>query len=94
MMEQDVEVALRITEAIMEKTTGSIEKTTGLISGDAIVAQTYVRLFSAVHVRVKAYFSPDIADNGHPSYFSRSSRENGHGNRVETNFSDARRPTY
>ena len=50
-MEQDVEVALRLTEAIMSQT--EVEAT-----GLENLAQTYVALFSQVHVRVKEYLNP------------------------------------
>ena len=70
MMEQDVEVALRITEAIIEKTAGNP-------SGAAFLPKAYVRLFSEVHVRVKVYFSSETAGNGYPSHSNRSGRENG-----------------
>lgn len=52
-MEQDVEVALRITEAIMEKATVTIN-----LAGGQQLAQSYVGLFSHVHAEVKRYFNP------------------------------------
>ena len=53
-MDQDVEVALRITEAIMAKATGRVP-------GIKALATTYVELFTQVHVRVKEYFHPPPA---------------------------------
>ena len=50
-MDQDVEVALRITEAIVAKRSSVAER------GDDL-ARTYVNLFTAVHVKVKEYLAP------------------------------------
>ena len=50
-MDQDVEVALRITEAIVAKRNPEVSPATGSL------AQSYVALFTEVHGRIKEYLN-------------------------------------